>query len=54
MRLHPLFPMVKTAALYLVPVKSYSKNTHAPFILKWAIIFIIMNEKEIQMAMLIE
>ena len=38
MRLHPLFPIVKTTALYLAPIKSYSKNTHAPFILKWAII----------------
>jgi hypothetical protein len=37
MRLHLLFPTVKTAALYLASIKSYSKNTHAPFILKWAI-----------------
>ena len=27
-----LFLMVKTAALYLVPTKSYSKNGHSPFI----------------------
>jgi len=32
-----LFPTVKTAALYLIPIKSYSKNTHLPFILEWAI-----------------
>ena len=37
MRLHLLFPTVKTAALHLVPIKSYSKNTHPPSFLKWAI-----------------
>ena len=26
---------IKTAGLYHVPIKSYSKNTHRPFILKW-------------------
>ncbi len=31
MHLHLLFLMVKTAALYLVSIKSYSKNTHPPF-----------------------
>jgi len=30
--------MVKTAAFYLVPIKSYSKNTHPPFFLKRAIV----------------
>ncbi len=25
MRLHPLFPIVKTAALYLVPIKKYPR-----------------------------
>jgi hypothetical protein len=29
--------MVKTAAFYLVPIKSYSKNTHPPSFLKRAI-----------------
>jgi hypothetical protein len=28
---------VKTAALYLVPIKSYSKNTHPPSFLEWAV-----------------
>ena len=28
-----LFRMVKTAGLYLVPIKSYSKNGHVPYIL---------------------
>ncbi len=28
MRLHLLFPTAKTAVLYLVSIKSYSKNTH--------------------------
>jgi hypothetical protein len=37
MRLYHLFPTVKTAALHLASIKNYSKNTHAPFILKWAI-----------------
>jgi hypothetical protein len=27
MRLHILFPTVKTAALYLVSIRSYTKNT---------------------------
>ena len=31
MRLHLLFPTAKTAALYLVSIKTYSKNTHRPF-----------------------
>jgi hypothetical protein len=35
-----LFPTVKTAALYLVPIKSYSKNTHTPSFLKWVITFL--------------
>ena len=29
MRLYLFFPTVKTADLYRVPVKSYSKNTHS-------------------------
>jgi hypothetical protein len=37
MRWISLFPTVKTAALYLVPIKSYSKNTHPPFVLEWAL-----------------
>jgi hypothetical protein len=32
-----LFPTVKTATLYLVPIKSYSKNTHGHLSLKWTI-----------------
>ena len=28
MRLHLLFPTLKTAALYLVSIESYSENTH--------------------------
>jgi hypothetical protein len=31
------FPTVKTAALYLVPIKRYSKNTYPPSFLKWAV-----------------
>jgi hemolysin-activating ACP:hemolysin acyltransferase len=38
MRLISFFSTVKTAALYLVPIKSYSKNTHPPSFLKWALI----------------
>ena len=30
--------MIKTADLYHVPIKSYSKNTHPPFILKWILV----------------
>jgi hypothetical protein len=33
-----LFRMVKTAGLYLVPVKGYSKNTHPPSFLERAVI----------------
>jgi len=36
--------MVKTAAFYLVPIESYSKNTHPPFILKWAVVSIGKNK----------
>ena len=32
MHLYLLFPTVKTAALYHVPIKSYSKNGHPCFI----------------------
>ena len=35
--------MIKTAGLYHVPIKSYSKNTHPPFILKWILISLIQN-----------
>jgi hypothetical protein len=31
MCLHLLFPTVKSAVLYLVSMKSYSKNTHPPY-----------------------
>jgi hypothetical protein len=31
MRWISLFPKVKNAAPYLVPIKSYSKNSHPPF-----------------------
>ena len=34
MRFHLLFPTVKTAAFYYVPIESYSKNTQPFFILK--------------------
>jgi hypothetical protein len=36
MRLHLLFPTVKTAVLYLVSIKSYSKNTH-PFFFEMSV-----------------
>jgi hypothetical protein len=29
---------VKTAALYVVPIKNYSKNTHDSSILKWILV----------------
>ena len=32
------FPTAKTAALYLLPIKSYSKNTHPPSFLEWAVV----------------
>jgi hypothetical protein len=34
-RLNVVYPTVKTAALWHVPIKSYSKNTHGSSILKW-------------------
>ena len=34
----PLF-MIKTAGFYHVPIKSYSKNTRPPSILKWILDF---------------
>ena len=34
MRFHLLFPTVKTAAFYYVPIESYSKNIHPFSILK--------------------
>ena len=30
--------VIKTAGVYYVPIKSYSKNTYLPFILKWIIV----------------
>jgi hypothetical protein len=47
-----LFPTVKTAALYLVPIKSYSKNTHASFIFKWAIVTMSSSVNMTQQAIL--
>ena len=40
--------MVKTAAFYLVPIESYSKNTHPPFILKWAVVQIVVSARDVQ------
>ena len=40
MRLHLLFRMAKTAAIYLLPIKSYSKNTHVPSFLEWAVVLL--------------
>lgn len=37
------FLMVKTAALYHVPMKSYSRNTHAPSFLKRAVYFLFIR-----------
>jgi hypothetical protein len=34
-----LFPTVKAAALYLVPIQSYSKIIHPPSFLKWAVVY---------------
>jgi hypothetical protein len=36
-----LFTMVKIAALYLVPIKSYSKKYSAAFFSKWAIVTVV-------------
>ena len=38
MRLHLLFPTVEIADLYLVPMKSYSKNAHDHLSLKWTLV----------------
>ena len=38
MHIRLLFPVVKTAGLYLDPVKSYSKNAHGHLTLKWTIV----------------
>jgi len=32
--------MVKTAGLYLIPIKSYSKNNYPSFNLKWTLVFV--------------
>jgi hypothetical protein len=37
MRFHLPLPTVKTAAFYQVPIKNYSKNTHAHLSLKWTL-----------------
>jgi hypothetical protein len=42
MRWISLFPTVKIAALYLVPIKGYSKNLHLPSFLKWAAVYEIL------------
>ena len=43
MRQTPLFPTVKTAGLYRIPVKSYSKNTHGFSIMKWILVRIDLS-----------
>jgi hypothetical protein len=40
MRRHLILRTVKTAALYLAPIESNSKNTHPPFALKPALLSI--------------
>jgi hypothetical protein len=44
MRWISLFPMAKTATLYLVPIKSYSKNIHPPFFLEWAVVSFVYSQ----------
>jgi hypothetical protein len=38
MQFHFLFRTVKTAGPHLIPIKSYSKNTHPSSFLKWIIV----------------
>jgi hypothetical protein len=38
MQFHFLFQTVKTAGPHLIPIKSYSKNTHPSSFLKWIIV----------------
>ncbi len=38
MQFHFLFLTVKTAGPHLIPIKSYSKNTHPSSFLKWIIV----------------
>ena len=38
MQFYRLFRTVKTVALYHVPIKIYSKNTHGSSILKWILV----------------
>ena len=45
MRLRLLFPTVKTAALYLISIKSYSKNIHPPFFLEWTLESNVLQNK---------
>ena len=40
MQFHHLFRMVKTAGLHLICIKSYSKNTHTSFNLKWILVIL--------------
>ena len=49
MHLHLLFPIVKTAALYVTPFKSDSKNIHPSFILKWAVVMYYITETRLQL-----
>ncbi len=44
MQFHFLFRTVKTAGPHLIPIKSYSKNTHPSSFLKWIIVcFFLIN-----------
>ncbi len=40
MQFHFLFRTVKTAGPHLIPIKSYSKNTHPSSFLKWIIVML--------------
>ena len=44
MHFHLLFSTVKTAAVYLVPTKSYSKTIHGHLSLKWTILLLVSNK----------
>ena len=40
-------PTVKTAGLYLISIKSYSKNTHGHLSLKWTLVMETRTRKDV-------
>ncbi len=54
MQFYFLFRTVKTTGPHLIPIKSYSKNTHLSSFLKWIIVKTVSKQKNVNVLLLCE